>query len=425
MTDMGHMTAQEAAAELGVKIGTIYAYVSRGLIRSQPAAEGQRNRLYSREDVNRLLIRRQMRISLDRANDDVLHFAAPVLESGISLIADGRLYYCGIPLEDVAALLSAEELAALVWTGDVANANKLFDHRIHPSAGKYRNMLLDLDIKPNDMLSVPTFQIVLPLAMADDPIAYDMRSDSTAVSGARILRLLTSVASGDTRVDGSLAETLQRGLRPNDKDSIPFFNMALIICADHEVKLATFAARVVAALGATPYSVINAGITSLSGPQQGGYTETVEAFLDEINSPDNAFEVICARMRRSESHPVPGFHNPLYPNGDPRAQLLLRALYDQYPDSPPVILARAIQDVVKQMRGERPKMEFALAVFRRHFELPPSSTLGIFALGRIIGWIGHTIKQYGSNQTIQPRIRYTGPAPQRQNQLDDRSRNYQ
>ena len=414
MSDAGFMTAQEAADELGVKIGTIYAYVSRGLIRSQAAAEGQRNRLYARADVNRLLIRRQMRISLEPSSDDVLHFAAPVLESGISLIEDGRLYYCGIPIEEVAAMLSAEELAAMVWTGDAANAHKLFDHNRHPSAEKYRRMLLDLDIERSNLLSVPIFQIVLPLAMADDPIAYDMRSDSIALSGARILRLLTAVAAGATSQDVGIAAMLQRGLRPHDESSIRFFNMVLIICADHEVKLATFAARVVAALGATPYSVINAGITSLSGPQQGGYTETVEAFLDEVQTPDNATAVICARMRRSESFPVPGFHNPLYPNGDPRAHLLLGALYDQYSDSPPVILARSIQNSVQQLRGEHPKMEFALAVFRRHFELPPSSTLGIFALGRIIGWIGHAIKQYESNQTIQPRIRYTGPAPQRQ-----------
>ena len=414
MSDGQYMTAQEAADELGVKIGTIYAYVSRGLIRSQAAAEGQRNRLYSREDVNRLLIRRQMRINLDPTNVDVLHYAAPVLESCISLIEDGQLYYCGMPIEEVSAMLAAEELAALVWTGDAANAGELFDHRRHPSAKKYRKMLLDLDIDRSNVLSVPTFQIVLPLAMADDPIAYDMRSDSIALSGARILRLLTSVASGDVREDISLAEMLQRSWQPHDEASMHFFNTVLIICADHQVKLATFAARVVAALGATPYSVINAGITSLSGPQQGGYTETVEAFLDEVKTSENAVSVISARMRRSESFPVPGFHNPLYPEGDPRARLVLSALSEEYPDAPTVILARSIQEAVYEMRGDYPKIEFALAIFRRHFDLPPSSTLGIFALGRIIGWIGHAIKQYGSNQTIQPRIRYTGPAPQRQ-----------
>ncbi len=414
MVQEGFLTAQEAADELGVKIGTIYAYVSRGLIRSRASQEGQRHRLYSRDDVTRLLVRRQMRVSLDPPAEDVLLWAAPVLETGISLIEDGQLYYCGIPIEEVALMLSAEELAALVWTEDAANAYTLFDFRRHPSASKYRQNLQDLDIDRDKLFSLPSFQIILPIAMADDPIAFDLRQDSIALSGARILRLLTSLAAGDVPEDIGLAEMLQRGWQPNDERSIRFFDMALIICADHQVKLATFAARVAAALGTTPYSVINTGITALAGPEQGGYTEAVEFFLDEVKTPDQAVKVIGSRLRRSESYPVPGFNNPLYPEGDPRARLLLDALYDEYPDSPSIVLGRSIQAAVLQLRGERPKMEFALAVFRRHFELPPSSTLGIFALGRIIGWIGHAIKQYRAKQTIQPRIRYTGPAPQRQ-----------
>ncbi len=414
MSDQRYVTAREAAEELGVKIATIYAYVSRGLIRSLASAEGQRNRLYSYEDVTRLLIRRQMRLSLDPANKDSANWPSPIMESGISLIEDGRLYYCGIPLEEAAVMLSAEELAALVWTHDASMAPVLFDHERHPSVARYRKTLLDLGVDRSDLLSVPTFQMILPMAMADDPIAFDMRSESIARRGARILRLLTSLAAGDVPEDISLAEMLQRGWQPHDESSVDLFNKVLIICADHEVKLATFAVRVVAALGATPYAVINAGITALAGPQQGGYTEAVEAFLDEVSASANAASVISARMRRSETRPVPGFHNPLYPEGDPRAKLVLGALYGRYPDSPAIALGRSLQDTVLQMRGEQPKMEFALAIFRRHFQLPPGSALAIFALGRTIGWIGHAISQYGSEQAIQPRTRYVGPAPQRQ-----------
>ncbi len=230
----------------------------------------------------------------------------------------------------------------------------------------------------------------------------------------RILRLLTAEGAGDAAEDLSLTVMLQRGWQPHDERSIRFFDMAFIACADHQLKLATFAARIAAAPGTTPYSVVNTGITALAGPQQGGYTETVEVFLDEVGTPDNAVAAICSRLRRSESFPVSGFDIPLNPSGDPRARLLLDALYDEYPDAPVVILARSIQDTVFRLRGEHPKMEFALAIFRRHFGLPPSSTLGIFALGRIIGWIGYAIQQYRSKQTIQPRIRYTGPAPQQQ-----------
>lgn len=77
-------------------------------------------------------------------------------------------------------------------------------------------------------------------------------------------------------------------------------------------------------------------------------------------------------------------------------------------------VATSIWNPLRYGANERPKVEFALGFIRRDFELPPSSTLGIFALGRIIGWIGHAIKQYGSNRISQPRTRYTGPAPQRQ-----------
>ena len=415
MSDPGLMTAQEAADELGVKIGTIYAYVSRGLIRSRAAKEGQRNRLYSREDVTRLLVRRQLRLRQETSAENVLNWATPVLETGISLIENGNLYYCGIPIEDVARRLTAEELAALVWTEDATNAIELFDQRRHPSAAPFRQKLIDLGIDRREWLSVPAFQIILPLAMSDDPIAFDLRQESIALTGARILRLLTALGAGDVPEDLPLAEMLQHGWQPHDKRSINLFNMAFIICADHQLKLATFAARVVAALGTTPYSVVNTGITALAGPHQGGYTEAVEVFLDEVKTPDNAVDVICSRMRRSESFPVPGFNNPIYPDGDPRARLLLNALYSEYPDSPAIILARSIQETVLRLRGEQPKVEFALAIFRRHYGLPPQSTLAIFALGRIIGWIGHAIQQYRSKQTIQPRIRYTGPAPQEQN----------
>lgn len=125
MVDESFLTAREAADVLGVKVGTIYAYVSRGLIRSRASQESQRHRLYSRDDVNRLLVRRQMRVSPDPSAEDVLQWAAPVLETGISLIEDGHLYYCGIPIEEVAVMLCAEELASLVWTEDAANARAL------------------------------------------------------------------------------------------------------------------------------------------------------------------------------------------------------------------------------------------------------------------------------------------------------------
>ena len=186
----------------------------------------------------------------------------------------------------------------------------------------------------------------------------------------------------------------------------------MILCADHELNVSSFAARVVASAGATPYAVVNAGLSALQGVKHGGDTESVEAFLAEIGTSNNIEAVISARMRRGELRPVPGFGQRLYPKGDPRAKILCNLLFQYYPDSSETQLAQAVQTTVFDMLGAYPTIDFALALIGRLYKLQPGSTLGLFALGRMIGWIGHAIEQYEDGQLIRPRARYRGNPPQ-------------
>jgi len=411
MSSDRYMTAKEAAQALDVSVNTIYAYVSRGLIRSEASTDGKRSRRYLREDIDKLLMRRQARSNPDQLTQDALHWGAPVLESSITLIDNGHLYYRGIPIETIVETMQIEDVAALIWTGDADNAVSLFDHDLHRTAQKYETMLLHVEVDGADLTPVQAFQIVLPIAMADDATSYDTRPDSIAEKGARVLRLMTSVVAGDVVEQISLSETLQRGWCPHDEQSAKLFNTAMILCADHELNVSSFTARVVASAGATPYAVINAGLSALQGTKHGGYTESVEAFLQEIGSPDRAKQVIAARMRRGETTPVPGFGHQLYPDGDPRAPILLDMLAEHYPDSEQVALSQAIVETVYEMRGEHPTIDFALATLGRTYQLPAGSTLGIFALGRMIGWVGHAIEQYSDGQLIRPRARYNGNPP--------------
>jgi len=405
------MTAKEAAEALDVSVNTIYAYVSRGLIRSESSADGKRKRRYLREDIDKLLARRQARSNPDQLTQDALHWGAPVLESAITLIDSGRMYYRGLPIEHVVETLTVEECAALIWTGDSAHAEMLFEQVLDPPAQKYETMLLHVEVDGADLAPIQAFQIVLPIAMADDLTAYDTRPDVVASKGARVLRLMASVAAGDVDRQLSLAEILQRGWQPDDEQSIKLFNTAMILCADHELNVSSFTARVVASAGATPYAVINGGLSALQGAKHGGYTESVEAFLDEIGTSDRVRNVISSRMRRGETTPVPGFGHPLYPDGDPRAPILLNMLMEHYPDSPSIALSRTVIDTVQEMLGDYPTIDFALATLGRTYELQAGCTLGIFALGRMIGWIGHAIEQYNDGQLIRPRARYTGNPP--------------
>ncbi len=120
MTDPTYLTSLEAALELGVRRETIYAYVSRGLIRSEAVGPGQRTRRYSAEDVRSLKTRKTQRRDPQGAIEKALHWGDPILESSLTLIADGRYSYRGQEAVALAETRSPEEVAALLWAGDLA-----------------------------------------------------------------------------------------------------------------------------------------------------------------------------------------------------------------------------------------------------------------------------------------------------------------
>src|ERR671916_2328801 len=124
MGEERYLGARRAAEELGVSLGTLYAYVSRGMIRSESA--GGRSRRYRAEDVRRLKERKERRRDPDRVVEDALHWGTPVMESAITLIEDDGLYYRGRDAVSLAAGSDVEEVAALIWTGDPARAPELF-----------------------------------------------------------------------------------------------------------------------------------------------------------------------------------------------------------------------------------------------------------------------------------------------------------
>ena len=95
MAPVRYMTAKEAAALLGVKEATLYAYVSRGLIRSDAISDAPRQRLYLAEDVQKLAARKAQRRDPTKVAREALHWGTPMLESALTLITETTLYYRG------------------------------------------------------------------------------------------------------------------------------------------------------------------------------------------------------------------------------------------------------------------------------------------------------------------------------------------
>ncbi len=397
-----YLSAAQAAAELGISPATLYAYVSRGLIRSE--AEGRsRRRRYHAEDVWLLKRRREHRRDPARAAQDALYWGLPVLESRISVIHEGRLYYAGRDVVELATSSTLEQVAWLLWAGD---ADASFpDDVVEPSAEERRALARIAAHLP----ALEAFRLFLPVAAARDPFAFDLRPDAVRRSGARILRLLAGVAAGTRPARRAAAEVLQRHWAPRHGDVAALLQAALVLYADNGLNPSSFTARCVASAGSTPYAVVSAGLAALQGTKHGGACERAEGLLAEAGDARGARRAVTARLRRGE--PIPGFGHPLYPDGDPRAALLMRLIAEARPRSPEVALSRAVADAVAELMGEQPTIDFGVVTLCRALRLPAEAPLALLGLGRVVGWIAHGLEQYEEGREIRPRARYRGEPP--------------
>lgn len=392
-----YLTADEAAIALGISKATLYSYVSRGFLRSEESNGKTRARRYLAEDVAALHQRQEQRRNPAQAAATALHFGDPVLESAITLIADGQCYYRGHTIVELARRHRFEEVALLLWGGELS-AQPFLAEPIE------QGPLLLLTANPT--MPAELFQMALLQAAPHDLTAYHSAAPSVMRTGRRILSLLTQVVTGPG-AGQRIAERLQQAWRPAEPDVVALLDSALILCADHELNISSFTARCVASAGSTPYAAVVAALAALQGHKHGGVGERVSAFLDlAATDPQRA---VRDYLRQGE--PLPGFGHQLYPAGDPRGRLLLELAHTARPAAPILAVADAVIQTAEQAIQLAPNVDFGLAVLARALALPVYAPFTLFALGRTAGWIGHIIEQYTLNQLIRPRSRYVGIQP--------------
>src|SRR5690606_38814967 len=181
----------------------------------------------------------------------------------------------------------------------------------------------------------------LERAMAAIPLlALEMRHSFSASASVRrgiaadLLRqnaaLVTGVPPGNEPVHLLLA----RHWKPRDPRLAELVRGALVLCAEHELNVSAFAARVVASTGAHLHATVCTGLAALSGPRHGGATARAHALIGEALASPSPADHVAARWQRGDD--LPGFGHALYPDGDPRAAALLAMLRDARGRSPAV-----------------------------------------------------------------------------------------
>jgi citrate synthase len=361
--------AGEAAARLGIRRASLYAYVSRGLIRSFAAPEEPRRRLYAADDIA-ALVRQRNRLRRPRvAAATALDWGLPVLDTGITQVRDGRLFYRGRDALDLAETASFEAVARLLVGAP------------------------DLSPEP----ACPPNLGGSFLARAIGALADWRDAPTPAATAGAILGLIASAATGSAfkaePIDAHLAAAWGAGR--NGRDAI---RRALILSADHELSASAFAVRVVASTGAGLAQAVVAGLVALSGPRHGGATDRVRTLMEEAA---HAAGVPRLRERLRGSGPPVGFAHPLYPDGDPRGPALLSGLPLSRRD------AHVLQTVTDA--GGRPTLDTGLVLLERVYRLPRPAAFIIFAVGRTAGWLAHAVEQRATGALIRPRARYVVP----------------
>ncbi|HYM86819.1 MAG TPA: citrate synthase, partial [Pseudoxanthomonas sp.] len=266
------LSARDTCQILGISQATLYAYVSRGLLESRPGPD-HRSRLYPRHDVERLAQRKQAGRGAARGAAQSLDRGLPVLETQISLIRPDGPYYRGksaiVAVHDGATL---EDIARLLW-----------------DCGEQDPFAVEIDPHwPATVAAIASDTRLPPLerAMSAIPLlALEVRHSFNSAPRVRheiaatLLRHNAALLVAQQPFAGPVHRLLANSWRPGDENFAELVRAALVVCADHELNVSAFAARVVASTGAHLHATVCSGLAALSGPRHGGATARAYALV--------------------------------------------------------------------------------------------------------------------------------------------------
>ena len=400
--DTDLLSAQETCRLLGISQATLYAYVSRGLLESRPGAD-HRSRAYRRQDVEKLLQRKREGRGAARGAAQSLDRGLPVMETRISLIRSDGPYYRGqSAVAAVRAGATLEDTARLLWDCGAQ------DPFLSPPLPAWP---APADVIANDA-SLPPLErtlSVIPLLALQVRHSFNSSPAIRREIAAILLRQNAALLIGAQPSDRPVHQLLAEHWRPGDPVFAELVRAAVVLCADHELNVSAFAARVVASTGAPLHATVCSGLAALSGPRHGGATARAYALIEDAREAPSVQAFISARWQRGDE--LPGFGHALYPDGDPRGGELLAMLRRLRADTDAMRHLESVIAAVEETSGQRPNIDFMLAALCHIHDLPAAPALVLFAAGRLAGWLAHALEQQSLGKLIRPRARYTGVAP--------------
>lgn len=407
-----YIPREEALQLLGIKPQTLYAYVSRGWIRSVRKPGGGKVSLYSREDVDKVKSRADARTGHGVAAASAMRWGEPIIPSAITEITPAGPRYRGRPALALARSASFEAVAELLWSG------LWFDEAMHWQLGELPQAIVALaacppQVDPREHLMELFTLYTLHLGMARGSTAERLRTAEPAEAARQLIQTLVACTGllgprqsfSPMQPGDRVAVALLRNLgSPCTEASVRAIEAVLVLMADHELTGSTFAARVAASAGALLHGCITAALATNAGVEIGRLHDRVEALVTGSGDANAMLE--RTKAVQDQGLTPPGFNHPLYPRGDPRAELLLE-IAAALPRRP-ARLKQLLEflDLARTRMQLHPRVEMGVAAICLALRLPSRSASALFTIARTAGWVAHVLEQRTAGFLLRPRARY-------------------
>ena len=340
------------------------------------------------------------------------------------------LLYRGYPVQELAEKCTFEEVAYLLWHGELPRPDQLaefqdLERSLRPLDPRTKRVIdeLPLTAHPMDVVRSAVSVIGATDATLNQP---DGITDRALNEGRAIYLLaqLPSIVAYDQR--------RRRGeelVEPRDDLSfsanflhmtfgevpelvvVNAFDVSMILYAEHSFNASTFTARVITSTLSDLYSAVTGAIGALKGPLHGGANEAVMHVFDEIGSADKAEAWLDHAL--AERRKIMGFGHRVYKHGDSRVPTMkaaLDTLVDEFNAAPMAELYDALERAMGERKGIKPNLDYPSGPAYHLMGFDTATFTPLFVASRITGWTAHIMEQLASNALIRPLSAYDGPA---------------
>lgn len=334
------------------------------------------------------------------------------------------LLYRGYPVQELAANSTFEEVAYLLWHGELPDAEQLAafetlerSRRRLPDVAREAIDLLPVDAHPMDVV-----RTAVSALGAADPTAADASPDANLDKAITLFAQLPAVVAYIQRRRRGLDLVEPRddlGYSANflhmtfgevpDLVVVSAFDVSMILYAEHSFNASTFTARVVTSTLADLYSAVTAAIGALKGPLHGGANEAVMHVFDEIGSADHAVEWLEAALL--EKRKIMGFGHRVYKNGDSRVPTMkaaLDTLIEEYDRPDLAELYANLEQAMDERKGIKPNLDYPSGPAYHLIGFETELFTPLFVAARVTGWTAHIREQLEANALIRPLSHYVG-----------------